>query len=113
MKNTEENKSMTMEEVLQDPSQAHLHAAIRYTLNTPFNVLFPKKHELTMVDLAKERTIELFEENPNMPLNVVLTDVWKQLPNDLSPSLILKVTKKTIEKWESLIVSAHKNVFSD
>ena len=109
MKNDEENKSMTYEEALQDPSLAQFHDVIRYVHKTPFSQMFPKKHELTLLGLAESKTIKLFKENPNMPIKTVLTTVFEPLTEDIPAPLVLKLTKKIIQKWESLSATLPQN----
>ena len=108
MKNIVENKSMTMEEALLDPSYAEVHEDLRYVLNTvlktPYKDRMPKHYEKSMTSLTLERAVELFEKQPNMPIKAVLNALWQYIPEDTSASLVLNITKKVIEKWEQLMV---------
>ena len=109
MKEIKENKDLTYEEALNDPSLAHIHDLIRYVQKTPFSQMFPKKHELTLIGLAESKTRKLFIENPNMPLKTVLTTVFEPLTDDIPAPLVLKLTKKIIQKWESLSATLPQN----
>jgi hypothetical protein len=108
MKNTEKNKSMTFEEALQDASLAHIHASIRFLQKTPSKDIFPQKYAASMVDLAVEEAIELFETHPSMPLKTVISTVIASFPNDLSADLILKMTENIIEEWHIQSASLQK-----
>ena len=120
MKNIVENKTITMEEALLDPSYAEVHEDLRYVLNTvlktPYKDRMPKHYEKSMTSLTLERAVELFEKQPNMPIKAVLNALWQYIPEDTSASLVLNITKKVIEKWEQLMagktqqtVSQHEN----
>lgn len=102
MNKTEENKKMTIEEVLQDPSLERFHDAIRLVQNTPFSTLFPKKHELTLTHFVVMGTTDLYNENPNIPIKKVITTIFDDLTDDIPAPLMLKLTKKIIEKWSKL-----------
>lgn len=102
MESLKENRTMTFEEMLADPEFAHIHEGLRYLQRTPPNELFPKKYEKSMIGLALEDTVHLFNENPNMPLNVVVSTVIRGFDDDLSADLILKMTPKIIEKWKKM-----------
>ena len=108
MKNIVENKPTTMEEALLDPSYADVHEDLRYVLHTvlktPYKDRMPQHYEKSMTSLTLERAVELFENQPNMPIKAVLNTLWQYLPEDTSASLVLNITKKVIEKWESLII---------
>lgn len=108
MKMTIENKQQTIQEALQDPSLAHLHEAFRYALNTSFKDAFPKKYELSLIDKALDKTVKLFIENPCTPIKTVLATILDNLPDDIESPLLLKITRKTIEKWENLLASAQQ-----
>jgi hypothetical protein len=105
MENIDKNKSMTFEEVLQDPSLAHLHEAIHFLEKTATKDIFPKKYELSMIDLSVENTIELLGKNPNMPLKTVISTIISSFNDDLSAELILKMTKSIIKEWQNLSTS--------
>jgi hypothetical protein len=109
-----ENRKMTYEEVLADPSLAEFHEAIHYLRRTTFSQRFPKKHELILTDSVKEKAKELFRENPNMPIKMVITTIFEPMTNDISASLFLKLTQTIIKKWESLstVVYEEKEVMS-
>ena len=95
------------------PEMAQQLIAVRdYVKKTPFSKIFPKKHELIMEDIVSQRTQQLFEEQPNLPLKNVVANVLNSLKDDLSAELLLKMTKVIVEKWAhvSTSVYAHKNV---
>jgi CDP-diacylglycerol pyrophosphatase len=105
MKDINNNKSMTFQEALQDPSLAHVHDAIRFLEKTDSRDIFPKKYEHSMIDLAVEDAIKLFETNPNMQLKTVISTILSAFDDDISADLILKMTKNIIKEWHSLSTS--------
>jgi hypothetical protein len=104
MENLKENRTLTFEEALQDPSLAHIHEGLRYLQKTPPKDIFPKKYEISMVGIALEDTITLFQKNPNMPLKMVVSTIIASFDDDLSADLIVKMTPKIIDKWKTLSV---------
>lgn len=102
MKKKEDNKSMTIEDLLQDPSFAHVHDALRYVMNTPASQLIPKKHELVLTDLVEQEIKELYNQTPNLPIKKVLSTIFEALTDDIPAPLMLKLTKKIINKWHKL-----------
>lgn len=106
MKNIEKKKYRTAEEVLNDPSLAEYHEAIRATRNKPFSQMFPKKHEMSLTSLVKQKAVLLFKTNPNLPIKVVVLTIFEPLTNDIPAPLMLKLTEKIIEQWESLSAAA-------
>jgi hypothetical protein len=102
MEELKENLSMTYEEVLQDPSLSDFHEAVRLLQNRPHRVIFPKQYELSMLSHTEGKVIELFKENPKMPLKTVVSRIISNYPDDLWADLMSKLTSKIIEKWESL-----------
>ncbi len=109
MKNNEKSKSMTYEEALQDPSMADFHEIIKRFQTTPHSQIFPKKHEMALLSIVEINTRKLFIEKPNMPLKTVLTTVFEPLTDDMPAPLVLKLTKKIIQKWESLSATLSQN----
>ena len=106
MKTIQEQKIKTFNEVLKDSELAELHDAIQYLHKTPFSKVFPKKHEMGLTDFALEQTILLFNENPYSPIKIALTTILGKITNeDISASLMLKLTKKIINKWDNLSYS--------
>jgi hypothetical protein len=101
MKNTGKNKE-SLTEALENPSFSQFHEAIRYVQNTPFSLMFPKKHEATLIDIAIQKTINLHKENASTPLKKVVNMIFESLTDDIPAPLILKITKKIIEKWTAL-----------
>jgi hypothetical protein len=102
MENSIGNKTMTFEEMLADPEFAHVHEGLRYLQRTPPNEIFPKKYEKSMIGLALEDTVLLFNEKPNMPLKMVISTIIAGFDDDLSADLIIKMTPKIIDKWKTL-----------
>lgn len=96
---------MTFEEMLADPEFAHAHEGLRYLQRTPPNELFPEKYEKSMIGIAQEDTVELFEKNPVIPLKMVVSTIIAGFDDDLSADLILKMTPKIIDKWHTLSVA--------
>ena len=101
----QEHKSKTFDTVLQNPEMVHFHESIRFVQSTPFDELFPKKYEMAKTSFARRKTISLFNENPTLPLKIVLTTVLENMSNELPAPLILKITQNIIEKWESLLAN--------
>ena len=66
MENRTENKTMTFEEALQDPSLAHVHEGLRYLQKTPPEAHFPKKYEKSMINLAIEDTVNLLQKGETL-----------------------------------------------
>jgi methyltransferase-like protein len=108
MKDNNDNKFKTVEDILDDPSWANHHDAIRYALNTPFSQLFPKKHELTLMHIVENDTQELFNENPKMSIKKVIMIIFEDLTDDIPAPLMLKLTKRIIEKWQKLTINIQK-----
>jgi hypothetical protein len=102
MKITEAYQPMTFDEALQNPSLSRFHEVIHYLQDTPNKDILPKKYEISMTDLAIEKTAKVFYTKPNMPFRSALTIILQDLPEDLSTALVLKITEKIIEKWENL-----------
>ena len=57
----------------------------------------------------ESKTRKLFIENPNMPIKTVLITVFEPLTEDIPAPLVLKLTKKIIQKWESLSATLPQN----
>ncbi len=110
MENSKGNKTMTFEEMLADPEFAHVHEGLRYLQRTPPNELFPKKYEKSMIGLALTDAVELFQENPNMPLKMVISTIIASFDDDLSADLILKMTPKIIEKWKKMSLASSPRI---
>lgn len=96
------DKSLTFEEILDMPKLAHFHDVVRYLQKKPNQKVFPKKYEKSMEHLASDRTYALFQENPKLPLNKVISSIMDKLPDDVPPQLLLKMTQLAIEEWENL-----------
>ena len=109
MKNIEKSKSMTYEEALQDPSMSEFHAIIKRLQTTPHSQIFPKKHEMTLLSVVEIDTRKLFIANPNLQIKTVVTTILQPLTDDIPAPLVLKLTKKIIQKWESLSATLPQN----
>ncbi len=101
MKNIE-NKN-TIEDIIKDPAlREEMKTFVQYVQNTPFSTMFPKKHELTMTHLVKQKTQKLYQSNPDMPIKQVITLVFEPLTDDIPAPLALKLTKTIIDTWVKL-----------
>ena len=109
MKDIQQKNDLSFEEVLQDPSLAHLHGLVRYVQKTPFSQMFPKKNELSLMSIVAIETRALFFKNPNIPIKTVVTTIFERLTDDIPAPLVLKLTQKIIAKWESLSVELPQN----
>ncbi len=111
MKINKFKKSIPFEEAMQMPEYAHLHDTLRHLNSAKPSVIFPKHHERSMEYIAENKVLALFEESPNLSLNNALSIVLKQLPEDISAPLLLKLTSFIIEKWAYLSTShLQKNI---
>ena len=108
MKITEKYEPMTFEEALQTPELGHCHDLIHYLQNTDNKDIFPRKYEMSIEGIASRMLSVLFKESPSMPLKSVIATVIEALPNDLSPKLLLKMAKFTIEQWGKISDKNHK-----
>lgn len=104
--NNQEEKRITFDEVLQMPELAHFHEVIRYVQTTPFKDIFPKKYEMGIEYMTSNSIRSLFHEHPNMSIKSVVSIIVNDLPEDISPQLLLKMTKFTLEKWKKLKTQA-------
>jgi hypothetical protein len=102
MKNDTLNSAKSFEEVLQNPSLSRFHELINYLDNTPNKDIFPKKYEASIQNLVNHRVKMLFVEYPHMPSEFMLSRLTRYLPKDLSPKLLLKMTKFATKKWGKL-----------
>ena len=73
-----------------------------YLQRTPFSKAFPNNYKAIKEYEASEKTVELFDENPNMPLKTVVTTVLNSLEDDLSDTLVLDITREIIKEWKGL-----------
>lgn len=96
----------TAEQIRQMPELAHLYEAVLFLEHNKGNILFPKKYEASILDIAEEDTYELFEEQPTLPLKDVIATIVPTFSLNLSGELILKVTQKIIETWETQVEKA-------
>lgn len=109
IKITKKYEPMTFEEALQTPELAHCHELIHYLQNTSNRDIFPRKYEMSIEGIASRKLAVLFNESPTMPLKSVIATVIEALPNDLSPKLLLKMTKFTIEQWRKISDKTFQN----
>jgi hypothetical protein len=87
----------------EDPKYAQQLQDIHdYLKRTPFSKAFPIKYKAITEDEVLDKTYELFEENPNMPLKSVVTTVLNDLDDDLSPKLVIEMTHIIVETWEKM-----------
>jgi hypothetical protein len=87
----------------EDPEYAQeLQNIHDYLQRTPFSKAFPNKYKAIKEYEASEKTVELFDENPNMPLKTVITTVLNYLEGDLSDTLVLDLTREIIKEWKGL-----------
>ena len=107
MKNKGKYTSMTFEAALQDASRGHFHEAIKSVKGKTGKDIFPQQYELSMTSVALCDAEKLFYANPYLPLKTVVTTILASFSDDLSADLILKITKKIIEKWEHLTANLH------
>ncbi len=103
-------KSISYEEAMQMPEYAHLHDTLRYLNGKKPNEIFPKHHERSMEYITEREIYATFKDNPNLSLNNAVSIVLKQLPEDISAPLLLKLTSFIIEKWEKLSAKFHPEV---
>ena len=102
MKNIRQHKSISFEDALKDASLVHFHEAIRSVQNKSNKDISPKKYEKSMLNLAESDTVRFFKENPNMSIKTIVAAIIQSFPDEVSPDMILKMTKKIVEKWQSL-----------
>ena len=102
MKNIGQHKSISFEDALKDASLVHFHEAIKSVQNKPNKDISPKKYEKSMLNLAESDTVRFFKENPNMSIKTIVAAIIQSFPDEVSPNMILKMTKKIVEKWQSL-----------
>lgn len=92
----------------EDPEYAQeLQNIHDYVKRTPFSKMFPNKYKAITEDEALEKTFELFQENPNMPLKNVVATVLNDLEGDLSETLILEMTRVIVEEWKELTANTY------
>jgi hypothetical protein len=94
----------------EDPEYAQQLQDIHdYFKKTPFSKAFPTKYKAIIEDDVLDKTYELFDENPYMPLKSVVTTVLSDLDDDLSAKLVLEMTRIVVDKWEKLTKKTHAN----
>ena len=92
----------TAEQIRQMPELAHLYKTVLFLEQNKGKNLFPKKHESSVLNLAKQDTRKFFKEQPTMPLKDVVAAIVPTFTGDLSGELIIKITQKIIETHEKL-----------
>jgi hypothetical protein len=108
MKEIEANRTMTVEEILQDSSLAYMHDFVRKVENMPASQLIPRKHEKALTSVTTMETRTLFLKNPNLPIKKVITTIFEDLTDDIPPPLMLKLTKKIIDTWAKLSLAKNE-----
>ena len=103
-----DKEPITSEEILASPSLAPWHDALMLVKTRSFAELFPKKHEMSLVRIAREKTYKLLKEQPTLSLKETLTSVLNAFTTDLSGELILKMTQAIIEQWEKSVQTVHQ-----
>ena len=88
MGNNKKSKTVTFDAALQMPELAHFHEAIKFLENKPIGTLFPDKYEASIKHIAVKNAYVLFETDPTLPLNKVISIIMDNLPNDLSSPLL-------------------------
>lgn len=105
-------KSMTFKQALKDPSMAPFHAAILSMEGKSnkqiFKEKFPKKYEMSVIDVALDRMAEQIDKDPNISLKKALASVIKNLPKDISDDLLAKVVNQVFAEWAELVAFAQK-----
>ena len=101
-------ESISFEEALQMPELAHLHDTMRYLENAPDSDIMPQKYEMGLEYIATKKTRLLFNESPDLPLKSVVSIVLEQLPNDISASILLKITQFIVLKWRRLAEAVYE-----
>jgi hypothetical protein len=81
-----------------------LRAAVNYYISIPeekrLEHFMPQKYAVVVPSVAAEATVELFDENPNLPINEVVARVLLDFELHLSNEMTLKVTQTVIDTWE-------------
>jgi hypothetical protein len=98
----------TSEQIKQIPELAHFYEVVLFMGKNKGKNLFPKKYEMSILDVVTKDTHNIFKEHPNMPLKNVVATVLQAFKPDVSGELILKMTQKIIETWEKLSSTVHE-----
>jgi hypothetical protein len=101
---------ISSEQILQMPELAHLYEAVLFLEKNEGKILFPKKYEASMLDRAREKTRDVFNEQPKMPLKDAVVVILARLKSDISGELLLKMTQKIIQEWASLSVKTSQEM---
>jgi hypothetical protein len=99
MKKLEKYTPIGFDEALKGSTMTHLHEAILLVQNKSNSTLLPKKYEKSMTNLAISDTVKFFNQDPYMPLKKVVATIIQSFPDDVAPNIIVKMTKKIVEKW--------------
>lgn len=102
------NDQAISEEILASPDLAPWHDALMLVKTKSFPELFPKKHQASMLDMARERTYKLLKEQPTLSLKETVTSVLSDFKTDISSELLLKMTQAIIEQWEKSVQTVHQ-----
>ena len=65
--------------------------------------------QMGLMSVVAMDTRKLFLENPNIPIKTVVMTILQPLTEDIPAPLVLKLTKKIIQKWESLSAALPQN----
>ncbi len=104
--NTGKHIELTYEEVMTNPAYEWAREAVTLLQNSRFEDLFPKKHLLGLKSVVHRKLKVLHNENTLLPLKDVVTHALENLPDDTSATVVMEITRFTIEKWESMTEKA-------
>jgi hypothetical protein len=94
------HKSISFDEVLQTPELSHLHEVIHFLNEKEGDCLFPRKRDEAIKFVVNQKVSAILRENPSIALKQVMSLVLDTLPNDLSSTTLLSMTKFVIYKHE-------------
>ena len=101
MKEHKLHPTVFMEDAIHDPKFAHLHEAMHFLLNAKEEDLFPNKYGSAWKDLVFQKMAALHKTDPDMSLSKVIGSIIGNLPDTVTPALMLELTAFLIEKWEN------------
>jgi hypothetical protein len=94
---------ISKEIIAQNPEYAHLYEVVDFLENAP-RILFPKKHEVSVIYIAEEEAYDLLIANPHLSLKETLSKVLISCEDGLKGDVMLKITEKVISQWEKLSI---------
>jgi hypothetical protein len=94
------HKSLSFDEVLQTPELSHLHEVIHFLNEKQGECLFPRKRNEAIKFVVNQKISTILRDSPNITLKQVMSLVLDTLPNDLSSTTLLSMTKFVIDKHE-------------